>query len=770
MMRTPGHTLRAAAASLLMGAVVGLTSTAARGDIDARFDPKHVTAPPLHAIAKISPQRLTLKNGIIVYLLEDHTLPVVRGMAYVKASPTWIPNDKVGLGGMTGQVMRSGGTAAHPGDALDDRLASIGASISTSFDGQELASSDFRCLTDNLAEVLGLWAEVMRKPAFPEDKIELAKVGMRRDIASRNDEMIPLLVRVARQAAYGKNSIWARQPEYTTVEAIRREDMVELHKKLFEPSRMVVAVYGDFKAADLQKRLETALGDWKGARVPLPAQPPVANEGPARIVFAPKEDVTQSGIILCRIGFRADDPDYPAMDVYQTALGGGFQSRLVNKIRTERGLAYATGATAGEGYQKPGVFFAYSLTKSESTMTALELVRQEVQRSVAEPFTDEEIRTAKSTVENTFVFNFEQSSDVLFRSAYYEVVGYPQDFLQKYQQGLQQVTSASVTAAARRKVEPGKLIAVIVGKEADFDRKLESAGLPVERVDITIPPPPSKTMKGDAGLSTSDVQLASYSGEGDAASGGDASSVSDKTHDGAEPKTEPTGKSLELGRQWLKKASDLAGGAKAWGGVKSLKVFQDATILKNGHKIRASTTTTWVPPNKLLTIHKVQLGESSQSYETMTCFDGTNGWRSFGTQVNDDARLPEFVARDYQHSLFRLLGKPSEVQLQAEDAPRTVDGVSYRVGHVKNSTVDGLTLFFKPDGWLGRIEYVDEGPDGPSRQTEILDDWRTVEKGPLRYPYSRKVNVDGAPYLEAKVSLVWLDRPVDESTFKKPGS
>src|SRR5206468_4203123 len=175
------------------------------------------------------------------------------GIAYMKGNPTWVPRDRVGLGVITGQVMRSGGTAKHPGDALDDRLAAIGADIATGYDGRELASASFNCLGENTTEVVALWAEIMREPAFPEAKIELAKVGLRREIASRNDDLTDVMFRMMRQTVYGRDNIWAwsRDPEYASVEAVTRADCMALHRKVFEPRRMVLALYGDFRAADL---------------------------------------------------------------------------------------------------------------------------------------------------------------------------------------------------------------------------------------------------------------------------------------------------------------------------------------------------------------------------------------------------------------------------------------------------------------------------------------------------------------------------------------
>ena len=703
-----------AIACLLAGVLAG----ASQAQLDSRFDPKQLVTPPLRHIQPVKPERLKLKNGLVVFLLENHDLPVVSGEARVRTTLSWIPDDRVGLGGVTGEAMRSGGTARHSGDWLDDRLAAIGATIGTDV-GVDLASADFRCLSDNTDEVVGLLAEILREPAFPEDKIELARVGLRRAIASRNDDMIPLLVRVAGQAVYGRGSPYARQPEYATVEAIQRADCVRLHRQVFEPSRVVLAVFGDFKTAAMKQLLAAKLGDWKGAGGPAPSLPPASAARPAHLVFAPKEDVTQSGIVLTHLGFRADDPDYPAMDVLQTALGGGFQSRLVNRIRTERGLAYATGARAGEDYQRPGVFLAYSLTKSESTMVALELLREEVRKVTEAPFTGEELQRAKESVQNQFVFNFEQPSAVLFRAAFFEVTGYPQDFLQRYQQGLESVTAPSVLEAARRKIHPDQLAAVVVGRERDFDRPLDSAGLAVERVDISIPPPPSKVAVGEA-----------------------------------------TPEAASKGRAWLQRAADLAGGTGAWAAIRTAIVEQDQQVSMQGQSVSLKSSSSWALPDHRAVVRQLPVGEMREGT------DGSAGWVSMMGQVQDQPGAAENVKQDYERSLFRLFGHAGEIPVQAMPEPQTVDGVAYEVAFVKSELLKDWTISFAPDGRLARMEYQTQGPQGPAHATLTLSDWRAV--GKIQYPHQAQVLMDGKPFIESRVTQAKFNETLPDSLFRKP--
>ena len=710
--------LRVAALASL--AALTLWSAAGHAAIDSRFDPSHLTIPPLHPIPKVTPQRSALSNGLVLYLLEDHSLPRVDGVLYMKASSTWAPAAKAGLGGLTAEVMRSGGSATQSGDWMDDRLAAIGGSVTSSM-SPDLASINFNSLAEHFSEVLGMVAEVCRRPAFPDDKIELSKVGLRRQIASRNDEMSNVLSRVARQSVYGKDSPYARTPEYATVEAITRDDCVAFHKLCYVPERAILVVYGDFKSGDVKQQVSKLFADWKKSGAAPPAMPPMPERSPSRLVFAPKEDVTQSAVVLAQLGFKASDPDLADMDVLEQALGGGFQSRLFNRVRTQRGLAYATGASAGSGFLRPGVFEAYSLTRNDSVFAALDLVRANVEEVTKTPFTDAEARTAKESVENSLVFQFEKPSSTLFRSAFYELAGYPQDFLQRYQAALAKVTPASMLAAAQRKIHPDQMLTIVVGKESEFDRKLESAGLPVERVDISIPPPPSKLNAGKA-----------------------------------------TPEALAKGGEWLKKAASLAGGSDAWFAIKSWQSEGTATISIQGQTIDMTQSLWWILPDKQLSVQKLPFGEMSVGY------NGSVGWRKMMDKVQEEPSAAQQAEEQYQQSLFHLFGRAAGLQIQALPDSKIIDGVTYSVALVNTPDVQDWTLFFAPDGHLARMEFVSSGPKGPTHETQIYDDWRPV--GSIKYPHALTILLDGEQYASAKLTSATANPSIDPAKFEKPAN
>lgn len=707
------------ASALALVAATTLAGSASAA-LDPKFDPAGIQIPTLNPIRTYKAERFTLPNGMVVYLQEDHRLPTVAGTLYCRASAAWAPAEKAGLGGLTGQVMRSGGSAAHGGDYLDDRLAAMGASVTTGI-SQDFASGGFRCLKENSAEVIGLLAEVVNSPAFPDDKIELGKVGMRRQVAQRNDDLTEILIRLAGQAVFGKGHPYARVTEYATIDAIVREDLVNFHRLAYTPDRAYCVIYGDFKTADMKKVVTARFGAWKKTGLAAPAMPADPPLGQPRLVFAPKDDVTQSGVLIGHLGYKASDPDHPAMDIYEQILGGGWQSRLFNKIRTERGLAYAAGATAGGGFTRPGNFVAYSLTRSESTMVALDLLRSEVARSLNEPLSEAEVKRARESVLNSMVFNYASPSAAAFRSAYYEAIGYPQDFLQTYQKGIEATTAASIQAAARRKVHPENFVTIIVGKEKDFDRPLSAAGIPLERVDITIPPPASKVAAGAA-----------------------------------------TPEALARGAKLLAKATELAGGAAAWGAVKSVKTTSQLNITMQGQAIAAEQVLSWEFPARRMLLMKLPFGEMTSG------FDGKVGWRKMMGQIQEDPAGAKQAAEEFSQSLFNLFSNGAKLEVQAMPEAKTVDGVKYDVALVKSAEVQDWMLYFGPDGRLGRMEFQSSGPQGPATEAQVLGDWKAV--GAIQYPHAVTVFLNGEKYVDAKMASAELNPALDAAMFAKPAN
>jgi len=327
---------------------------------------KDLKFPPLRQIEIPNVERLTLPNGMKLYLLEDRELPVVSGFALVRTGNLFDPKDKISLATATGMVMRTGGTKNSTGDQLDEKLENIAAQVESSI-GESSGRVSFSTLKENTDEVLAIFKDVLTSPEFRQEKIDLAKTELRSGISRRNDDPSGIAQREFTDIVYGRDNPYGWSEEYETVDRIQREDLIAFYKRYFFPANIMLAVHGDFSAPEMKARLEKLFADWTVQQPPVPPFPPVTARPSPGIYVAVKEDVTQTFFALGHLGGVLKDKDYPALEVMGDILGGGFPSRLFQRVRSKLGYAYNISADWGAGYDHPGIFQIAGSTKSLST-------------------------------------------------------------------------------------------------------------------------------------------------------------------------------------------------------------------------------------------------------------------------------------------------------------------------------------------------------------------------------------------------------------------
>jgi zinc protease len=384
-------------------------------------------------------------------------------------------------------VWRTGGTKDKTGDQLDDFLEARAAKVET--DGSaDSTTISFSCLKQDFEDVFKVFADVLQNPVFREDKIGLAKYQLDTAISRRNDDIDQIAHRVAAQLAYGPQNPYARFPEYATVAAVTRDDLVAWHQKFVHPNSIIFGVVGDFDSNAMERRIRQAFESWpKGPEAPRP-QIAFIPEKP-QVYFVAKEDVNQSDIQMVSQGIERNNPDYFAVEVMNYAFGSGFTSRLVKDLRTAKGLAYAVGGGIGSAFDHPGIFRLAMGTKSATTSEAVEGLKQEVQKLVSDPPKGDELRTAKDAILNAFVFNFDSKAKVLREQMAYEYYGYPLDFLDRYRVGIEKTTTEDVARVVKKYIHPEQFATLVVGNPEEIGNQLSAVG-PVAKWDITIPPPP----------------------------------------------------------------------------------------------------------------------------------------------------------------------------------------------------------------------------------------------------------------------------------------
>ncbi len=450
---------------------------------------KHYTElqfPPLPEIQLPKYTRYKLDNGLVVYLMEDHELPLVSGTALIRTGDRFEPANKVGLGGITGEVMRTGGTTKHSGDELNQLLEQRAASVETSI-STAAGSASFSALSEDLEMVFDLFAEVIQTPVFAPEKLELAKKQQAGQIARRNDDPSDIVSREFEKLIYGESSPYARTVEYETLNNIAREDAVAFYQKYFHPENMIVGIIGDFDSAKMRSLIQEKFGNWKPASKPEQQTVPPASQAKQKGIFVVNQpQLTQSYVQIGHLGGQFNNPDYPALDVLNQVMNG-FAGRLFNEVRSRQGLAYSVYGYWNPRFDYPGTFFAGGQTRSDATVPFIRAIFGEIERIRTTPITPQELASAKDQVLNSFVFNFQDPSQTLSRLMRYEYYGYPEDFLFRYQQAVKATTIEDVQRVAKKYLQPDNLVTLVVGNASAIQPPLTSLSADVTSLDITIP-------------------------------------------------------------------------------------------------------------------------------------------------------------------------------------------------------------------------------------------------------------------------------------------
>ena len=683
-------------------------------------DWQQVPIPPLPAFHPQEPKRIELPNGMVIFLQEDHELPLIDGTARIRGGSRSEPTSKIGMLEMYGEVWRTGGTKTQTGDQLDDYLEVRAAKLETGSRADSTTIS-WSCLKGDFDDVFKAFNELLRQPEFRADKLDLAQKEMDDSISRRNDDVSAIASRESNKLAYGADNPYVREPEYATVAAVNRQDLLDWHHAHVSPNNMILGIVGDFDSKAMEAKLRQAFGDWpKGT----PARKDEIEFQPAKpgYYLIPKEDVNQTSIDMTDLGIRRDNPDYYATQVFNEAFGGGFSSRLFKSIRTAQGLAYGVGGGVGSAFDHPGVVRISMSTKSASTVESIQALYKEIDALATNPISDEEIKRAKDSILNSFVFNFDSPEKVLRERMAYEFYGYPADYLERYRAGIEKVGKDDVARAAAKYLHRDKLAVLVVGNTADFDKPLSSLGT-VTNVDITIPPPPS-----EAGAKEETPAKSAASN--------------------------PEGKALAA-------RVAHAMGMDKLPPVKSLRA--SFTEADPGDPTATPIDVTIVFPDRM----HVDVHTPDGMLSIVVTPEA--GFMSAGGRGGGD--LPEQQKAD---SLTQILHDPVYLVQHVNDPTITFTAAgTEKIGDVDAAVVDvggavpWIRWYVDPkSGRILREDYKGMALTGPFQGETELSDWRTADG--LTFPYLHKNKQNGKDSSAVQYTSIQLNPTVDPALFEKP--
>lgn len=475
------HALLAQSATTKPAAQAGAAAKGPRPD-QFKYPPLDFTPP------KAADFRAVLSNGLVVYIAEDHEIPWFEasilspvmsggggggmgrgGRAGMSGAPQaggagggggrsfLEPLDKLGVDGLTGSIVRSGGTTTMTGDQINERMDFLAGSVTATSLSLHIRHVD---------EGLKIWMDLLNNPAFPEDRLQREKQAMLPGIRNRNRNISQVASRTFQRLVYGDGSPIVANPTDATVNGITHSDLVAWHKKYWGANNAILVVSGDFKKAEMLQKLEATFGTWRNAEKAAPPWPkPEQATRPGVYMVQPQGATPNQGIIqIGHIGLTRDDPDFPAVDMMNYTLGGGsFSSRITKIVRTDNGLAYTANSSVAAAIHYPGTIQAFCQTKNETVVFAAQLMLNEIERMRAGEVTEQDLKFAKAARLSAFPAMFSNVSGNIRNFASLELEGRPRVYYETYEAQYAKVTLADIKRVAAKYLRPEKLIIMVAG-------------------------------------------------------------------------------------------------------------------------------------------------------------------------------------------------------------------------------------------------------------------------------------------------------------------
>ena len=426
-----------------------------------------------------------LANGATLIVSERHNLPLVSfTITFVGGSNQFEAAGKRGVAAMSVSMM-SEGTTTKSGDQLSDALQLLGTNINAGIGGEE-GSVTFVSTVKNFEPTLALLSDMMLNSTFPADALERLRGRTLVNLTQAKDQPAVIGSQVFAKILYGDAHPYGQRTTETSVKAITRDDVIAFQKAYFQPGRAIITVVGDITAPKAKAAVEKGLAAWaKAGEKPSFDYPKLPELQPAKIYLVDKPGAAQSVFNIGLPGPPRNTPDYFALQVLNTILGGQFQSRLNANLREQKGYSY--GVRSNFGYGKgPGAFNAGGAIFTAKTDAALIEFMKELKGIVSEkPVTDEELKTAKESLIQGLPQRFASVSAISNAITSLVVQGLPDDYYQTYAKNVSAVTKEDLQRVAKQYINLNHLAIVIVGDRSHVEGPLKATGIaPITIIDL----------------------------------------------------------------------------------------------------------------------------------------------------------------------------------------------------------------------------------------------------------------------------------------------
>jgi zinc protease len=472
--------------SLIVGAA--LMAAVLSFEVDARQALDRTKTPPPGKTPDLRVPtwtKTTLANGAELVVSEKHDLPLVSfSLTFLGGANQFEPAERTGLASITAAMM-SEGTRTRDGEALSNALQLLGTSVSTTVGG-ESGSMSFVSTTGKFDQTMAILADMLLNSTFPADALERLRAQRLVALTQARAQPGAIAGRVFPKVLYGASHPYGRVATEESLKAVTRDDVVAFHAQYFQPGRALVTVVGDVTAARVKPAVEKALDAWgkAGTRPPF-TYPALPERQKTTIYLVDRPGAAQSTVAIGHPGPPRNTPDFYAMQVMNTMLGGMFQSRLNANIREEKGYSYGVSSSFAYG-KGPGAFRTGGDIVGEKTDAALVEFMKELRGILGErPVTDEELQTAKDSLIQRLPGTFASVGAINGALTTLWTQSLPDDYYQQYTRAVAAVTKADVLRVAKKYIEIDRLAIVIVGDRAKIEGPLTATKIaPIAYLDI----------------------------------------------------------------------------------------------------------------------------------------------------------------------------------------------------------------------------------------------------------------------------------------------
>ncbi len=405
--------------------------------------------------------RRMLSDGTIVYVAESHEFPLINVSVTFKGGDSLDPAATPGLASMMARMVREGGAGDMNPATFDEKLDFLATEMSVS-SGNTFTTARMNSLSDNFDESLKLFVTMLRKPAFDKQRLEVVKARLLESLKQRNDNASSILAREWKAMLYGRKHFEASQPTALSVEEISREQLQKIHAQIIHPGNMIVAVSGDFAVEEMLEKLAKAFDGWERGTVAPDPKMPEAVLVPG--LYHVQKEIPRGKVVLGKRGIVRDDPDAIPLLLLNEILGaGGFTSRLMQKVRSNEGLAYSVRSILSQRVNYPGAFQATFESKNQTVALATKIVLGEIALIRQQPVTDEEIEVAKQGLIETFPRQFESKPTTLQVFVNDEWTNRPKDYWRTFREKVKTVTKDDLLRVAQKYLDPSQMAILVVG-------------------------------------------------------------------------------------------------------------------------------------------------------------------------------------------------------------------------------------------------------------------------------------------------------------------